>query len=71
MGNILHHLHYYILHIFAGKQVTKLVPILTPVEECVDVPREICQKAKGNPQKVVKQVTKKWCYTPTAESGLV
>lgn len=53
------------------KQVSKLVPLLTPVEECVDVPKEICQKVKGNPQKVVKQVTKKWCYTPTQQSGLV
>jgi len=51
--------------------VTKIVPLLTPVEECVDVPKEICQKKKGNPRKVVKPVTKKWCYTPTQESGLV
>jgi len=50
--------------------VTKLVPKLTPVEECVDVPKEVCQKSKGNPRTVLKPVTKKWCYTPTAESGL-
>jgi len=47
------------------------VPLLTPVEECVEVPKEICQKVKGNPEKVLKQVTKKWCYTPSQESGLV
>lgn len=50
--------------------VTKLVPKLTPVEECVDVPKEVCQKTKGNPRTVLKPVTKKWCYTPTEESGL-
>jgi len=53
------------------QKVTKLVPLLSPVQECVDVPKEICQKVKGNPQTVVKQVTKKWCYKPTPESGLV
>merc|ERR1712198_279353 len=51
--------------------VTKLVPKLTPVEECVDVPKEICQKTKGNPRTVLKNVTKKWCYTPSEESGLL
>jgi len=50
--------------------VTKLVPKLTPVEECVDVPKEVCQKSKGNPRTVIKAVTKKWCYTPSLESGL-
>ena len=55
----------------AGAHVTKLVPKLTPVEECVDVPKEVCQKTKGNPRTVLKPVTKKWCYTPTQESGLV
>jgi len=51
--------------------ITKLVPKLTPIEECVDVPKEVCQKTKGNPRTVIKPVTKKWCYTPTEESGLV
>ena len=51
--------------------MTKLVPKLTPVEECVDVPKEVCQKAKGNPRKVLKPITKKWCYVPSEESGLV
>jgi len=50
--------------------VTKLVPKLTPVEECVDVPKEVCQRKKGNPRTVYKPVTKTWCYTPTEESGL-
>ena len=57
--------------LIAGSHVTKLVPKLTPVEECVDVPKEVCQKSKGNPRVVVKPVTKKWCYVPSEESGLV
>ena len=54
----------------SGSHVTKLVPKLTPVEECVDVPKEICQRKKANPRTVLKPVTKTWCYTPTEESGL-
>ena len=54
-----------------GAHVTKLVPKLTPVEECVDVPKEVCHRTKGNPRTVLKPVTKKWCYTPSEESGLV
>ena len=50
--------------------MTKLVPRLEPVEECVDVPKEVCVRAKSNPRKVSKPVVKKWCYTPTPESGL-
>ena len=52
-------------------QVTKLVPKLVPVEECVDVPKEICARSKTNPHKVKRPVIKKWCYVPSQESGLV
>merc|ERR1712050_424256 len=52
------------------KHVTKLVPKLTPTEECVDVPKEVCTRARTNPRKVKKPVVKKWCYVPTEESGL-
>jgi len=52
------------------EHVTKLVPKLTPVEECVDVPKEVCTKEKVNPRTIQKPVTKKWCYVPTQESGL-
>ena len=51
-------------------QVTKLVPKLVPVEECVDVPKEICAWSKTNPHKVKRPVIKKWCYVPSQESGL-
>merc|ERR1712200_216557 len=50
--------------------VTKLVPKLVPVEECVDVPKEVCNMVRGPGRKVLKPVTKEWCYTPSPESGL-
>jgi len=52
------------------RHVTKLVPFLKPTEECVDIPKEVCSRSRKNPRKVQKPVVKKWCYTPTAESGL-
>merc|ERR1712179_633274 len=52
------------------KHVTKLVPKLEPTEECVDVPKEVCTRARTNPRKVKKPVVKKWCYVPSEESGL-
>uniref|UniRef100_A0A0K2UP06 Uncharacterized protein n=1 Tax=Lepeophtheirus salmonis TaxID=72036 RepID=A0A0K2UP06_LEPSM len=55
----------------ACKQVTKLVPSLKAVKECVDIPKEVCSRSRKNPRKVQKPVIKKWCYVPTEESGLV
>ena len=52
------------------KFVTELVPQLEPVEECVDVPKEVCSRAKIKARKVKKPVVKKWCYIPTKEAGL-
>jgi len=52
------------------KHVSKLVPKLEPSEECVDVPKEVCTRAKTNPRKIKKPVIKKWCYVPSEESGL-
>jgi len=52
------------------KFVTKLVPLLKPVEECVDIPKEVCSRSRGNPRPVKKPVVKKWCYVPSEESGL-
>jgi hypothetical protein len=52
------------------KHVTKLVPKLSPKEECVDVPKEVCTRSRTNPRKVKKPVVKKWCYVPSEESGL-
>ena len=53
------------------KHVTKLVPFLKPVEECVDIPKEVCSRSRKNPRKVQKPVIKKWCYVPTEQSGLL
>jgi len=52
------------------KHVTKLLPQLQEVEECVNVPKEICTRSRTNPKKVKKPVIKNWCYTPSEESGL-
>lgn len=52
------------------KHVTKLVPLLKPQEECVDIPKEVCSRSRKNPRKVSKPVVKKWCYVPSAASGL-
>ena len=52
------------------RHVTKLVPQLQEVEECVDVPKEICTRSRTNPKKVKKPVIKNWCYVPREESGL-
>merc|ERR1719219_924207 len=52
------------------KQVTKLVPLLKPAEECVDIPKEVCVRNRVNPRRVQKPIIKKWCYTPSKESGL-
>merc|ERR1712168_1748301 len=40
------------------KHVTKLVPLLKPTEECVDIPKEVCSRSRTNPRKVQKPVVK-------------
>ena len=42
--------------------VTKLVPSLTEVEQCTEVPQEVCTTARGRGRKVKHPVLKKWCY---------
>jgi len=51
--------------------VTKQVPLLVPKQECVQVPKEVCSRSRTNPHKKRRPVIKKWCYTPTLESGLL
>ncbi len=46
------------------KHVTKLVPLLKPVEDCVDIPKEVCVRSRRNPRRIKKPIVKKWCYTP-------
>jgi hypothetical protein len=43
---------------------------LKPLDNCVDVPREVCVRVRTNPRKVKRPIIKKWCYVPSAESGL-
>ena len=45
------------------KHVTKLVPLLKPRENCLDIPKEVCGRSRTNPRKVQKPIVKKWCYT--------
>merc|ERR1711997_370563 len=47
------------------KHVTKLVPFLKAVENCIDIPKEVCSRSRTNPRSVSKPVIKKWCYTPS------
>jgi hypothetical protein len=49
------------------KSVTRLVPNLKPVEECTDVPKEVCSRNKLPPRVIKKPVTKKWCYSTEPE----
>ena len=44
------------------KHVTKLVPSLKQVENCFDVPKEVCVRSEVNPRVVQVPVVKKWCY---------
>ena len=34
------------------------------------MPKEVCVRVRTNPRTIKKPVIKKWCYTPTEESGL-
>ncbi len=36
----------------------------------MDIPKEVCSRQKANPRKIKRPIVKKWCYTPTQESGL-
>merc|ERR1712136_129261 len=45
------------------EHVTKLVPLLKPRENCLDIPKEVCSRRRTSPRKVQKPVVKRWCYT--------
>jgi hypothetical protein len=40
------------------------------MQNCVDVPKEVCVRVRKNPRKIKRPIIKKWCYVPTEESGL-
>lgn len=33
----------------------------------MEIPKEICVRAKVNPRKIKRPIVKKWCYTPREE----
>ena len=46
------------------KQITKLVPQLTPRQECVQVPKEVCAMSRLNPTIREVPYVQKWCFNP-------
>ena len=40
---------------------TQIIPSLEAVEECVDVPKEICSMVQVNPRTIRTPTVKKWC----------
>ncbi|QQP39305.1 Uncharacterized protein FKW44_020145, partial [Caligus rogercresseyi] len=41
-----------------------LVPRLVPKKNCIKVPKEVCTNTRRNPKKIIKPVSKLWCYDP-------
>jgi hypothetical protein len=41
--------------------VSRVVPSLEPVTQCIDTPKEICENIKINKRKEMKPMVKKWC----------
>ena len=56
------------MFVFPSRFVTKLVPRLSEVEQCTDVPQEVCTQTRGSPRKVKHPVVKKWCYQAKQET---
>ena len=46
------------------RHVTKLVPYLRAVEECVDVPQEVCGVSRVDPVKKKRPSIQWWCVDP-------
>ena len=53
-----------------ARNTTSHLPTMQEVEECVDVPKEICTRSRTNPKKVKKPVIKNWCYQPSESAEL-
>merc|ERR1712241_418380 len=51
------------------KFVTKLVPGLKRIQECVDVPKEVCGTSRVNPRIVKKPTLMNWCFTPDCQTN--
>ena len=53
------------------RHVTKLVPYLRAVEECVDVPQEVCGVSRVNPVKRKRPSIQWWCIDPESDQPVV
>ena len=49
------------------QSVSQLVPHLTPVEKCSDLPRQICSFGLQSPRVREKPLVTKWCFDPSEE----
>ena len=53
------------------RHVTKLVPHLKAVEQCVEVPQEVCGVSKIKPEKKTRPSIQNWCIHPETEEVTV
>ena len=53
------------------RHVTKLVPRLKAVEQCVEVPQEVCGVSKIRPEKKTRPSIQNWCIHPDTEQVTV
>ena len=44
------------------------LPSLELVNECVQVPKEVCSLEKVNPRQIAKPIIKKWCMSSDAQN---
>ena len=51
--------------------MTKLVPHLKAVEQCVEVPQEVCGVSKIKPEKKTRPSIQNWCIHPETEEVTV
>ena len=44
--------------------VSRLVPRLQEVQQCQQVPSQVCNTARQNPHRITRPIFKKWCFVP-------
>jgi hypothetical protein len=55
------------IHICVNEVIS--LPSLELVNECVDVPKEVCAVQQVNPREVLRPVIKKFCKNPKPEAN--
>ena len=50
------------------KYISQLVPGLKRIQECVEVPKEVCGTSRVNPRIVKKPSLMNWCFTPDCQT---